>query len=162
MLDFPEAFQVNEYEVSIGGSLSPGISKVSGLGDGEVEAIEQPSGGSRIIHKIGGSIVKFDDITLERYMDGTDEDVRFYKWFRDMFKLEPGAQGSSDRRGGSIVVKRMGEEVMRFKFEGAWVKSSKFTDLQAGGNEVMKQTVVLAVERMERVEPVVIARSGEQ
>lgn len=153
-MNFPEAFRANEYEVSIEGSVSPGISRVAGLGDGEVEAIEQPHGGSRVVHKISTGIVKFDDITLERYMDGTPDDQLFYDWFKQMFELEGGGKGSTVRRNGSIVVKRSAQEVMRFTFEGAWVRSSKFTDLQAGGSEIMKQTVILSVDRLYRKRPV--------
>jgi hypothetical protein len=40
---------------------------------------------------------------------------------------------------------------MRFAFEGAWIKSSKFTDLDAASSGLMKQTIVLAIERMYRV-----------
>jgi hypothetical protein len=55
------------------------------------------------------------------------------------------------RRNGSIVVKEHQAEVMRFVFEGAWIKSSKFSDLDASTSGLMKQTIVLAVERMYRV-----------
>src|SRR5688500_15801546 len=116
---FPEAFRANEYEVSIEGSVSPGVSRVAGLGDGEVDAIDQPHGGSRVIHKISTGIVKFDDITLERYMDGTADDQLFYDWFKQMFDIEGAGGGSTIRRNGSIVIKRFGQEVMRFTFEGA-------------------------------------------
>jgi hypothetical protein len=46
---------------------------------------------------------------------------------------------------------QFGKEIMRFAFEGAWIKSSKFSDLNAGSSELMKQTIVLSVERKYRV-----------
>lgn len=159
-MDFPEAFRANEYEVSIGGAVSPGISKVSGLSDGEVEVIEQPDGGSCVVHKISSGIVKFDEITLERYMDGTPEDQLFYNWFKEMFQLDGRGGGSPLRKNGSIVVKRFDEEVMRFVFEGAWIRSSKFTDLQAGGNEIMKQTLIMSVDRLYRAPPQLASTQG--
>ena len=68
-----------------------------------------------------------------------------------MFKLDGTGTGSQLRRNGSVVKLQSGKEVIRFAFEGAWIKSSKFSDLNAGRLELMKQTIVLAVERKYRV-----------
>lgn len=150
-LAFSEAFRTNEFVVEIEGIESPGITKVTGLSEGDVDAIDQPDGGVNITHKISSGIVKYDDLTLERNMDGTQTDQDFKGWFDEMFKLDGTGTGSQLRRNGSVVKKQFGEEVLRFAFEGAWIKSSKFTDLDAGTSDLMKQTIVLAVERMHRV-----------
>jgi hypothetical protein len=50
------------------------------------------------------------------------------------------------------VKKHNGDSVMTFAFRDAWVKSSKFTDLEAGTTNLMKQTIVLEHEGLERVE----------
>lgn len=148
---FTEAFRTNEFVVEIEGIESPGITNVSGLGEGNVEAINQPDGGSNITHKISSGLITYDDVTLERNMDGTPADVAFQQWFTEMFKLDGTGAGSRLRRNGSVVKLQFGKEVMRFAFEGAWMKSSKFSDLDAGTSDLMKQTIVLAVERMYRV-----------
>ena len=83
-------------------------------------------------------------------MDGSQTDQDFKDWFDEMFKLDGTGTGSQLRRNGSIVKKQFGKEVLRFAFEGAWIKSSKFTDLDAASSDLMKQTIVLAVERMYR------------
>jgi len=150
-LGFNEAFRTDEFVVEIEGIESPGITKVSGLSEGEVDAIDQPDGGANIVHKISSGIVKYDDLTLERNMDGSQSDEDFKAWFLEMFKLDGTGTGSQLRRNGSVVKKQFGQEVLRFAFEGAWIKSSKFTDLDAGSSDLMKQTIVLAVERMYRV-----------
>jgi phage tail-like protein len=152
---FREAYRTHEFVVEIDGIDSPAITKVSGLGDGEVEAIEQPDGGSNIVHKISSGIVKFGDLTIERNLDGSPADGAFLKWFQQMFQIDgsgvpPGA-GSPLRKNGSVVKKQFGAEVLRFAFEGAWIKSSKFTDLDAAASGLMKQTIVLAIERMYRI-----------
>jgi phage tail-like protein len=116
-----------------------------------VEAIDQPDGGANITHKISSGIVTYDDLTLERNMDGSQADEDFRAWFEEMFKLDGTGTGSQLRRNGSIVKKQFGQEVLRFAFEGAWIKSSKFTDLDASSSALMKQTIILAVERMYRV-----------
>lgn len=148
---FTEAYRTNEFVVEIEGIESPGITKVSGLSEGDVDAIDQPDGGSNITHKISSGIVKYDDVTLERNMDGTQTDEDFRLWFDEMFKLDGTGTGSQLRRNGSVVKKQFGQEVLRFAFEGAWIKSSKFSDLDAASSDLMKQTIVLAVERMYRV-----------
>jgi phage tail-like protein len=148
---FTEAFRTNEFVVEIEGIESPGITSVSGLGEGNVEAIDQSDGGSNVTHKISSGLVTYDDVTLERNMDGTQTDDDFRAWFEEMFKIDGTGLGSQLRRNGSVVKLQFGQEVMRFAFEGAWMKSSKFSDLDAGSSELMKQTIVLAVERMYRV-----------
>jgi len=149
-LGFTEAYRTHEFVVEIQGIASPGITKVTGLTDGEVEALDQPDGGSNITHKISSGIVKYGDVTLERNMDGSSGDSDFKNWFQTMFKIDGTGQGSALRRHGSIVKKQYGVEVLRFVFEGAWIKSSKFSDLDAASSGLMKQTIVLAVERMYR------------
>ena len=148
---FTESYKTHEYVVEIEGVESPNITKVSGLSEGEVEAIEQPDGGSNIIHKISSGIIKYEDLTLERYMNGTPDDALYKSWFQSMFTIDGSGTGSKMRRNGSVVVKEHKEEVMRFAFEGAWIKSSKFSDMEAGQSGLLKQTVVLAVERLNRV-----------
>lgn len=150
-LGFNEAYRTDEFVVEIEGIESPGITKVTGLSEGEVEPIEQPDGGANITHKISSGIVKYDDLTLERNTDGSQSDEDFRTWFQEMFKLDGTGTGSQLRRNGSIVKKQFGQEVLRFAFEGAWIKSSKFSDLDAASSDLMKQTIVLAVERMYRV-----------
>jgi phage tail-like protein len=147
---FTEAYRTNEFVVEIEGIESPGITKVSGLSEGDIEAIEQHDGGNNIVHKISSGIIKYDDLTLERNMDGTKADDDFQIWFQEMFKIDGTGTGSQLRKNGSVVKKQFGTEVLRFAFEGAWIKSSKFTDLDASSSALMKQTIVMAVERMYR------------
>jgi phage tail-like protein len=138
--------------LEIAGITSPNITKVTGLGDGEIEAIEQADAGSNIIHKISSGIVKFGDLTLERNMDGSQADQDFLTWFQTMFKIDGTGTGSQLRRNGSVVKKQCGKEVLRFAFYGAWIKSSKFSDLDAASSGLMKQTIVMAIDSMERVQ----------
>jgi len=150
-LGFTEAYRTNEFFVEIEGVGSPNITSVSGLSEGEIDAIEQMDGGANIIHKISSGIIKYSDLTLERNIDGSQADEDFKTWFQEMFKIDGTGTGSMLRRNGSVVHLQFRQEVSRFAFEGAWIKSSKFSDLKAGAAELFKQTIVLAVERMYRV-----------
>ena len=82
---FREAFRTNEFYVEVDGIPNPGVVKVSGLSDGSVEALDQPQGGSNIVRKVPASIVKFEDLTIERYMTGDQGDAEFKEWFQQSF-----------------------------------------------------------------------------
>ena len=148
---FAESYRTQEFFVEINGISSPGITKVTGLSLGEIAEIEQPDGGSQHVHKISSGIIKYGDITLERHMDGTQTDKDFADWFKEMFALDGTGRGSRMRRHGAIVKKQFKKEVLRFVFEGAWIKSSKFSDLDAKTDGLFMQTIVLAVETLRRV-----------
>ncbi len=148
-----ESYRINEFVLIIDGSPSPGVSKVSGLSEGEIDTIEQPDGGTNRIHKLAATTVKFEPLTIERVVDGSPEDQRFRDWFRQTFNLGTGTPGGSAvRKNGMIEKKHNGNTVLRFAFYGAWIKSSKFSDLEAGSNQLFKQTIVLEHEGLERVD----------
>jgi phage tail-like protein len=151
--DFWESYRINEFILMIDGTESPGVTKISGLSEGEVDTIEQPDGGSHHVYKISATKIKFEPLTIERYVDGSPEDKRFKDWFHAVFKLDkPSPGGSSVRKNGMIVKKHQGTPVLTFAFYNAWVKSSKFTDFEAGSTNTLKQTIVLEHEGLERVE----------
>ena len=72
-----------------------------------------------------------------------------------MFQLNGRTQRRLDRsrKNGMIEKRHNGEVVLTFAFYDAWVKSSKFTDLEAGSTNLFKQTIVLEHEGLERVDP---------
>ncbi len=151
--DFWESYRANEFILIIDGTPSPGVTKVSGLSEGEVDTIEQPDGGSNHVYKIAAAKIKFEPLTIERYVDGSPEDLRFQTWFKQVFNLNSNTQGgSSARKNGMIQKNNGGTKVLTFAFYNAWVKSSKFTDLEAGSTAAFKQTVVLEHEGLERVQ----------
>lgn len=151
--DFYESYRANEFVLVIDGVESPGVTKISGLSEGELDTIEQPDGGTIHVYKIAATKVKFEPLTIERNVDGSAEDKRFREWFQSTFRLNSTTQGgSSVRKNGMIVKKHNGVPVLTFAFTHAWVKSSKFTDLEAGSTNLFKQTIVLEHEGLERVE----------
>jgi phage tail-like protein len=151
--DIWESFRANEFVLIVDGTESPGVSKISGISEGEVETIEQADGGTTHVYKIAAAKVKFDPLTIERYVDGSPEDTRFREWFRGVFDLNSTTQGgSSARKNGMIEKRHNGAKVLTFAFYNAWIKSSKFTDLEAGSTALLKQTIVLEHEGLEHVE----------
>jgi phage tail-like protein len=152
--EFYESLRANEFILYVDQTASPGVTKISGLSEGEIDTIEQPDGGSNHVYKVAATKIKFEPLTVERYVDGSPEDKRFQDWFGQTFKLATKNNGgSSVRKNGMIEKLHNGVVVLRFSFQNAWVKSSKFTDLEAGSNNLMKQTIVLEHEGLQR-EPV--------
>ncbi|MGH9279368.1 MAG: phage tail protein [Acidimicrobiales bacterium] len=150
--DIRESYRANEFVLVIDGVPSPGVSKVSGLSEGEIDTIEQADGGTNHVYKIAATKVKFDPLTIERYVDGSQEDGKFRDWFKLTFELGAAKQGGSAiRKSGTVVKYHNGEKVLEFMFRDAWIKSSKFTDLEAGSTTLFKQTIVLEHEGLERV-----------
>ncbi|HEY3079212.1 MAG TPA: phage tail protein [Chloroflexota bacterium] len=148
--DIWESYRTNEFVLIIDGTPSPGVTKISGLSEGEVDTIEQPDGTSNHVYKIASNKIKYEPITIERYVDGSPEDRRFRDWFQQTFNLTASGSGSGVRKNGMIVKRHNGADVLTFSFEQAWVKSSKFSDLEAGSTNALKQTIVLEVERLRR------------
>ncbi|HEY3140007.1 MAG TPA: phage tail protein [Acidimicrobiales bacterium] len=151
--DIWESYRANEFVLRINGTVSPGVSKITGLSEGEIETIEQPVGASSHVYKLAGSKVKYEPLTIERYVDGSPQDKLFQEWFAEVFSLNATTQGGSGaRRSGMIEKWHNGEKVLTFMFLNAWIKSSKFTDLEAGSTALFKQTIVLEHEGLERVD----------
>ena len=149
-LTFQESYRTHGFLVEIEGTQCP-VTKVTGLNEGMTETIEQPDGGSPTVHKISSGIIKFDPLVIERNVDGSRFDGFFKDWFAEMFQLNGDTQTSSVRRNGAVCKMENGVEVLRFAFYGAWVKSSKFSDLEAGSSGLFKQTLELEHEGLERV-----------
>lgn len=146
-----DPYVAGQYFVEIGGVRSPGITKISGLSEGETTVIEVPDGGSSVVRKIPSGIYKFPSLTLERYVEGTADDALFKTWIQDVFDVDTAEFHVPARRDGAIVKYQNGQEVMRFVFKGAWVKSSTFSDLEAGSANLFKQTIVLEHDGLKRV-----------
>lgn len=149
----PDPYRANEFVVEIGTAASPNVTKVTGLSLGETETVEMTEGGTNIVHKVSSGVVKFQALTLERYVDGSADDRLFKDFFEEMFKYGEGGQGSSTRRDGAIVKKHFGADVFRVAFYGAWVKSAAFGDLEAGASSLLRQTVVLEHDGLELILP---------
>lgn len=150
--DIWEGYKSTEFVLVVAGVESPGVTKVAGLGEGEYDTIEQADGGSHHITKISSTKVKFEPLTIERRMDGSPEDQRFLAWWRETFHLSNNvSQGSKVRKSGQIVKRHNGEIVLTFTFKDAWIKSSKLSDLEAGTDNFLTQTIVLEHEGLERI-----------
>jgi phage tail-like protein len=149
-----EGFKSTEFVLIIDSLESPGVTRVTGLNEGMYDTVEQPDGGGTHIHKISSTKVKFDTLTIERRVDGSPEDQRWLDWWRQTFFLSEGiSQGSRVRKSGQIVKRDNGVPVLAFMFFNGWIKSSKFSDLEAGSDGFFTQTIEIEHEGLERIPP---------
>lgn len=150
-LTFAESYRTHGFVLEIEGTRCP-VTKVTGLGEGMTDTIEQPDGGSPIVRKIASGVIKWDTLVIERNVDGSPNDKLFQDWFSEMFQLNGTSRGSAVRRNGAVIMLAPnGQELLRFAFYEGWVKSSKFADLEAGSTNLFKQTIEIEHNGMERV-----------
>lgn len=111
----------------------------------DVEAIKYREGGPnrQIVHRLPGR-VEYSDLTL-RY--GMTASMQLWQW------MQASIAGTVDRRNVSIIMYGHDgtTEVMRWNLVNAWPRSWRGAQLDAMGNEVAVETLVLVFEEFQRV-----------
>jgi phage tail-like protein len=149
-LTFTEAYRSHGFVFEVGAQQLR-VTKVTGLSDGITEAIDQVDGGDTIVHKVPSGLRRFDPLIIERNVDGSPQDRYFRDWFTEVFEYDPNTRGSTHRRNGSVIKLENGHEVFRIGFFGAWIVSCKLADFDVSATTLLKQTVELSVDRLERL-----------
>lgn len=150
--DIWESYRADEFVLWVGSVPSPSVTRISGLSLGEFDTIEQPDAGTSHVFKISSTKVTFPTLTVERRVDGSEDDTLFQEWFQETFNFEGAPRGSAVRRNGMIQKLHDGEVVMELIFKNAWIKSVSFSDFEAGSSSLMTQTVQLEHEGLELTE----------
>ena len=102
--------------------------------------------GKTVVQKQPGQFT-VSDVTLER---GTTDNLELYKWRQEIID----GNINANRKPCSINVYAPNDEpVARYELHDCWPSSIKMGDFDASSNEVSIETITLAPERMERVEP---------
>jgi phage tail-like protein len=87
--------------------------------------------------------VHYDDIHLSR---GKVADPAFWAWI----KTVQDGQIDQARKDGSIVLYSYSRgEISRFNFFGGWPSRVEIGKLAAGGDQVLLESVVISIERLE-------------
>jgi len=132
------------FGVEISGVTIAQFKEVTGLGVaiGVIENRQNQVGGLPILQKLPGS-VHYDDIHLSR---GKVADPAFWAWIQTVQK----GQIDQARKDGSIVLFDFAHgEVSRFNFFGGWPSRVEIGKLAAGQDQVLLESVVIAIERLE-------------
>ena len=136
----PDLYRNSQFVVQIDGLTELGFTEVL-MAEGEITVIEYREGNalgpSRKLPGYGG----YGPITLKQALTKNRE---LWNWWKDALT------GQVERRNGLIILLNPArEEVARWKFREAWPMKYLTTDLNAEGNEVVIETVVLAHEGIE-------------
>ena len=76
----------------------------------------------------------------------------FQDWWKATFNFaDRVSQGSRVRKNFRIEKRDNGATVLTFLITGGWIKSSKFSDLEAGSTNFFTQTVEIEHEGLERI-----------
>ena len=132
------------FGVEITGVTIAQFKECAGLGV-SVSVIENranQAGGQPVLQKLPGS-VKYDDIHLSR---GKVADTAFWTWMKTV------QEGNIDqaRKDGSIILFDYARgEVSRFNFFSGWPSRVEVGKLSAGADQVLLESVVICVERIE-------------
>ncbi len=132
------------FGVEISGVTIAQFKEVNGLGIavGVIEHRANQVGGQPVLQKLPGS-VHYDDIHLSR---GKVADPAFWSWI----KTVQDGQIDQARKDGSIVLFDFAHgEVTRFNFFGGWPSRVEIGKLAAGADQVLLESVTIAIDRLE-------------
>jgi phage tail-like protein len=129
------------FVVDIGGKEEIAFSEVE-IPAAEIEAIEYREGGDRssAARKLPGR-VRYGNVVLRRGIAG---DLELWEWFKSV------RDGQLQRRNVTItLLDEQRNPVQRWLLRDAWPAKYDPSDLNAKGNEVLIETMELAVEGVE-------------
>lgn len=115
--------------------------EVSGISS-ETSVIEQKQAtktGKQVLKKLPGPF-KWGDIVLKR---GVTNDKALWNWRK---KVEEGDIDGARKHGSIVLFDYKHGEVMRFNFEHGWPSKLEIGALQAGGTDVLVETVTITHE----------------
>lgn len=144
----------NSFFLEIDGQVVTSLSSVSGL-DIELEMTEFKQvgkDGKMQMVKVLGNQTKAPDLTLVRMATTEFQNDPMWKWFNAV------REGGMDhkkrdggRKNGSIVMyDTANTEVARFNFFNGWPTKIATDQLSADSNDVVKETITIVCERLER------------
>ena len=135
-----DPYKNTNFLVEIDGLSQANFAECSGLSS-SVDVIEYREGGDRIIRKLPG-LHKVGDITLKRGVTNSSE---LQDWHRRIVNGQP------DRRDGIITLLDDAlTPVVRWRFVNAFPRKWEGPNLNAEGNDVAIETLVLCCEDLER------------
>ncbi len=129
------------FAVEIEGVVVGSFKEVSGL-KCETEVVEYREGTDPNVVRLLPGISRCGPIVLEK---GLTSSTELWDWY------EQTLTGSVARKNGAVIMLSASHtEVARYNFYNAWPSKYEISPLNAGSSEVLIETVVLAVEMIER------------
>jgi phage tail-like protein len=139
--------------LEIDGQVVAWVQSVSGL-DMEVEVVktvQRGDKGQQQMIKTMGTHVNAPDIQLVRMAPPDAGSDAMWKWFNEIRDKGLDNARSGGRKNGSIVLyDTTPAEIARFNFFNAWPSQISTDALSSDGNDIVKETITLVCERIER------------
>ena len=145
----------HNFFLEVDGSVMTMLSGVSGL-DAEVEVVTTtqvgPKGQMQTIKTLGTQ-TKAPDLSLTRMAPRDSTKDKLWGWFNDVRDkgMKVGARESARKNGSIVLYDASNSEVSRFNFFNAWPSKISTDGLSADSNDIVKETITLVCERLERV-----------
>lgn len=133
------------YGLELGGKAAGFFTECSGIGS-ESEVIEQKvvdERGNEIVAKIPGRL-KWEDISLKRPVSS---EMDLWDWQKE---IDDGSVDSARINGSIVMFDQTHAEVARWNFDRGWIKKIGGPQLNADGNEIVLEEVVIAHEGLRR------------
>ena len=135
-----------KFEVEVAGFTRAGFSMVEGLNQ-SIEIVEYREGGENETPRKMPGQSTYENLSLAR---GMSDDSDFLDWIQQLFNLDntEGIQDAGDyRKTITIYLKnKSGERVKKWVAYRAWPAEKQNSSLDAQGNDVMIETLILAHE----------------
>lgn len=139
--------------VEIDGQVVTYCQSVSGL-DMEVQVVQTIQRGEKGLQQIiktMGTHVSAADLTLTRMAPADSTKDEMWSWFNSIRDKGLDSARSQGRKNGSIVLyDTTPAEISRYNFYNAWPSKISTDAMSSDGNEVVKETITLVCERIER------------
>jgi phage tail-like protein len=131
------------YSIEIDGVSIAQFKEVDGI-SAEIQTIEHREnkiGGLAVLKKLPGA-KKFGDVTLKR---GKTDNKALWEWIK---QVQDGNIDGARKNGSIVLYDYTHGEVARFNFLNAWPSKVSIGALQAGGSDVLLESVVITNEGM--------------
>nr|WP_297428381.1 phage tail protein [uncultured Actinotalea sp.] len=141
--------------LEVDGEVISTLISVSGLDIEVTVSRSKVSGKGGMLEEIKGlgSYTQTSDLTLTRVAPLDSGNDKLWKWFNDIRGMGLVATDrAGQRKNGSIVLYDSARnEVARFNFFNAWPSKISTDQLSVESTEVVKETITMVIERLERV-----------
>lgn len=130
----------SHFKVEIEGVTQGAFMAIAGL-KSEIEIVEYRNGDAKSVTQLGSP--HYGSLVLTQ--DGRGGDQSLYAWYKGI------REGATDRRSGSIIyLDREGNELMRYRIEGAFPVGWQGPSCAVGGECLITEKIEIAVEKIER------------
>lgn len=130
---------VSSFKIKIGNGKEETYRRVSGIGI-SIEDIAYSK--DKNIKENRPGRTSADDLTLTRHFNG---DKELWNWAKKV------SDGDTERKQGSIILlDSQDKQIVRYNFDGAWVKKYTGPTLdKTSNNDILEETVVLSIKSIE-------------